>query len=161
MLFTGPRLRSDDGQWTDNPAFLNAALATAQFAAGDAGSGRQLRPAGVPVPPLGPRASRGRRSASPMRWQKFLLALPRLYGSAYAVEVRDPELLTDDYLAAPCVRAAQRIASQSTPGCRPQLRRGASGATRRAAATGGAVEPSPGMKYEKSEGALRTVQRTG
>ena len=31
MLFTGPRLRSDDGRWADNEAFRNASLAIAQF----------------------------------------------------------------------------------------------------------------------------------
>ena len=57
-------------------------------------------------PPLGPRFTRApQRFADALA--EFLLALPRLYGSAfYAVEVRDQELLTDDYLAALCAGGA-------------------------------------------------------
>ena len=107
MLFTGPRLRSDDGQWTDNPAFLSAALATAQFVQpATQGLGDSCGPLVFQFPPLGPRFTRApQRFADALA--EFLLALPKLYGSAfYAVEVRDPELLTDDYLAALCAGGA-------------------------------------------------------
>ena len=107
MLFTAPRLRGDDGQWTDNPAFLNAQLANAQFVQpATLGLAEMCGPLVFQFPPLGPRFTR-----SPLRFAdalaEFLLALPKLGDSAcYAVEVRDPELLTDDYLAALCAGGA-------------------------------------------------------
>lgn len=107
MLFTGPRLRRDDGQWTDNPAFLNAQLADAQFVQpATLGLAEMCGPLVFQFPPLGPRFTR-----SPQRFAdalaEFLLALPKLGDTAcYAVEVRDPELLTDDYLAALCAGGA-------------------------------------------------------
>ena len=107
MLFTGPRLRSDDGRWTDNDAFLNASLAAAQFVLpATRGLAELCGPLVFQFPPLGPRFTR-----SPVRFAdalaEFLLALPVLSGAAfYAVEVRDPELLTDDYLAALCAGGA-------------------------------------------------------
>lgn len=63
------------------------------------------------MPPLGPRFTR-----SPLRFAdalaEFLLALPEPSGAAfYAVEVRDPKLLTSDYLAALCAgRASHCVA---------------------------------------------------
>ncbi len=112
MLFTGPRLRSDVGRWTDNEAFLNAGLATAQFVLpATRGLAEMCGPLVFQFPPLGPRFIR-----SPARFAdalaEFLLALPVPSGAAfYAVEVRDPELLTDDYLAALCAgRATHCIA---------------------------------------------------
>ncbi len=107
MLFTGPRLRSDDGQWTDNPAFLDAALATAQFVLpATQGLAECCGPLVFQFPPLGPRFTRApQRFADALA--EFLLALPRLSGAAfYAVEVRDPALLSDDYLAALCAGGA-------------------------------------------------------
>lgn len=107
MRFTGPRLRSDDGRWTDNPAFLNAALANAQFVhPAIHGLGAACGPLVFQFPPLGPHFVRApQRFADALA--EFLLALPRLSGPAfYAVEVRDPELLTDDYLAALCAGGA-------------------------------------------------------
>jgi uncharacterized protein YecE (DUF72 family) len=107
MLFTGPRLRSDDGQWRDNPAFLDAGLATTQFVLpATQGLAEKCGPLVFQFPPLGPRFTK-----SPTRFAdalaEFLLALPKLSGNAYyAVEVRDPELLTDDYLAALCAGGA-------------------------------------------------------
>jgi uncharacterized protein YecE (DUF72 family) len=107
MLFTGPRLRNDGGQWSDNSAFLNAGLATAQFVLpATQGLAAHCGPLVFQFPPLGPRYTR-----SPIRFAdalaEFLLALPKLAGDAfYAVEVRDPELLTDDYLAALCAGGA-------------------------------------------------------
>ncbi len=107
MLFTGPRLRSDDGRWSDNDAFLNASLATAQFVLpATRGLAETCGPLVFQFPPLGPRFTR-----SPARFAdalaEFLLALPVQSGAAfYAVEVRDPELLTDDYLAALCAGGA-------------------------------------------------------
>lgn len=107
MLFTGPRLRSEEGRWADNEAFLDASLATAQFVSpATRGLGDTCGPLVFQFPPLGPRFTR-----SPTRFAdalaEFLLALPKLQGPAfYAVEVRDPELLTDDYLAALCAGGA-------------------------------------------------------
>lgn len=103
MLFTGPRLRSDDGQWRDNPAFLDAGLATSQFVLpATQGLAETCGPLVFQFPPLGPRFTRApQRFADALA--EFLLRLPKLSGSAfYAVEVRDPEILTDDYLAALC-----------------------------------------------------------
>jgi uncharacterized protein YecE (DUF72 family) len=103
MMFTGPRLRSDEGAWSDNEAFLNASLAIAQFVLpATQGLARHCGPLVFQFPPLGPRFIK-----SPIRFAdalaEFLLALPKLAGDACcAVEVRDPELLTDDYLAALC-----------------------------------------------------------
>ena len=112
MLFTGPRLRSDDGRWTDNVLFLNASLATAQFVLpATRGLAEMCGPLVFQFPPMGPRFTR-----SPARFAdalvEFLIALPAPSGAAfYAVEVRDPELLTDDYLAALCAgRATHCIA---------------------------------------------------
>lgn len=112
MLFTGPRLRSDDGRWSDNVAVLNSSLATAQFVLpATRGLAEMCGPLVFQFPPLGPRFTR-----SPARFAdalaEFLLALPVPSGNAfYAVEVRDPELLTDDYLAALCAgRATHCIA---------------------------------------------------
>lgn len=107
MLFTGPRLRSDEGQWRDNEAFLNAGMATAQFVLpATQGLSEMCGPLVFQFPPLGPRFTR-----SPQRFAdvlaEFLLQLPKLSGGAfYAVEVRDPEILTDDYLAALCAGGA-------------------------------------------------------
>ena len=103
MLFTGPRLRSDEGHWRDNEAFLNASHAISQFVLpATRGLAEHCGPLVFQFPPLGPRFTK-----SPIRFAdalaEFLLALPKLSGAAfYAVEVRDPELLTDDYLAALC-----------------------------------------------------------
>ena len=107
MLLTGPRLRRDDGRWSDNEAFLNASLATAQFVLpATRGLAEMCGPLVFQFPPLGPRFTR-----SPSRFAdalaEFLLALPVPSGAAfYAVEVRDPELLTADYLAALCAGRA-------------------------------------------------------
>jgi uncharacterized protein YecE (DUF72 family) len=107
MLFTGPRLRSDSGTWTDNEAFLNASLAAAQHVIpATQGLGQHCGPLVFQFPPLGPRFTR-----SPARFAdqlaEFLLVLPKLSGDAvYAIEVRDPELLTEDYLAALCAGGA-------------------------------------------------------
>jgi uncharacterized protein YecE (DUF72 family) len=103
MMFTGPRLRSDDGAWSDNETFLNASLTIAQFVLpATQGLAGHCGPLVFQFPPLGPRFTK-----SPTRFAdalaEFLLSLPKLAGDAcYAVEVRDPELLTDDYLAALC-----------------------------------------------------------
>lgn len=112
MLFTGPRLRSDDGRWSDNASFLHASLATARFVVPATSSLAEMcGPLVFQFPPLGPRYTR-----SPARFADalatFLLDLPVPPGAAfYAVEVRDPELLTDDYLAALCAgRATHCIA---------------------------------------------------
>ncbi|TAG05360.1 MAG: DUF72 domain-containing protein [Betaproteobacteria bacterium] len=107
MMITGPRLRSDDGRWSDNPAFLDAGLAAAQFVLpATAGLGIHCGALVFQFPPLGPRLTR-----SPEQFAnalaEFLLALPKLSGDAYyAVEMRDPEVLTDDYLAALCAGGA-------------------------------------------------------
>ncbi len=107
MLFTGPRLRSDDGVWTDNDAFLNASLAIAQFVLpATQGLGKHCGPLVFQFPPLGSRIVRAPAKFAD-QLAEFLLALPKLAGDAvYAVEIRDPELLTDDYLAALCAGGA-------------------------------------------------------
>ena len=107
MLFTGPRLRSDEGRWTDNEAFLNASLATAQFVLpATQGLGEACGPLVFQLPPLGPQFTRAPQKFADAL-AEFLLALPKLARPAfYAVEVRDPELLTDDYLAALCAGGA-------------------------------------------------------
>ena len=107
VLFTGPRLRSDDGRWTDNDAFLNASLATAQFVLpATQGLGDACGPLVFQFPPLGAKFTRAPQKFADAL-AEFLLALPKLSGPAfYAVEVRDPELLTDDYLAALCAGGA-------------------------------------------------------
>ena len=107
MLFTGPRLRSEDGRWTDNAAFLNANLATTQFVEpATQGLSDTCGPLVFQFPPLGARFTRApQRFADALA--EFLVALPKLASPAcYAVEVRDPELLTDDYLAALCAGGA-------------------------------------------------------
>ena len=107
MLFTGPRLRSDDGRWTDNPAFLDAGLAAAQFVFPETqGLAETCGPLVFQFPPMGPRFTKApQRFADALA--EFLLALPKLSGPAvYAVELRDPELLTEDYLAALCAGGA-------------------------------------------------------
>ncbi len=107
MLFTGPRLRSDEGRWTDNETFLNASLATAQFVLpATQGLGDACGPLVFQFPPLGPKFTRAPQKFADAL-AEFLLALPKLSGPAfYAVEVRDPELLTEDYLAALCAGGA-------------------------------------------------------
>lgn len=107
MRFTGSRLRSDDGRWTDNVAFLDAALATAQFVLpATQGLGDACGPLVFQFPPLGPKFTRAPHKFADAL-AEFLLALPKLSGPAfYAVEVRDAELLSDDYLAALCAGGA-------------------------------------------------------
>ncbi len=107
MLFTGPRLRSDEAGWTDNAAFLNASLATAQFVLpATQGLGDACGPLVFQFPPLGPKFTRAPQKFADAL-AEFLIALPKLSGPAfYAVEVRDPELLTADYLAALCAGGA-------------------------------------------------------
>ncbi len=101
MLFTGPRLRSDDGVWSDNDAFLNASLATSQFVLpATRGLGEHCGPLVFQFPPLGPRFTRAPARFAD-RLAEFLLALPKLpLPACYAVEVRDPELLCEEYTAA-------------------------------------------------------------
>jgi uncharacterized protein YecE (DUF72 family) len=115
MLFTGPRLRDDAGRWSDNPAFLDPALATTQFIEpARAGLGAHCGPLVFQFPPLGPRFTR-HPLAFADRLAEFLLALPPLDPAqplaGYAIEVRDPELLTDDYLAALCAGGATHCAA--------------------------------------------------
>ena len=107
MLFTGPRLRSDEAGWTNNAAFLNASLATAQFVLpATQGLGDACGPLVFQFPPLGPKFTRAPQKFADAL-AEFLIALPKLSGPAfYAVEVRDPELLTADYLAALCAGGA-------------------------------------------------------
>ncbi len=107
MLFTGPRLRADDGQWADNEAFLHASLATAQFVLpATQGLGDACGPLVFQFPPLGPKFTRAPQKFADAL-AEFLIALPRLSGPAfYAVEVRDAALLTDDYVAALCAGGA-------------------------------------------------------
>jgi uncharacterized protein YecE (DUF72 family) len=105
MMFTAPRMRNEDASgnaiWIDNDAFLDPGLAAAQFVEPAVrGLESQCGPLVFQFPPLGARFTK-----SPARFAdrlaEFLLSLPKLsLPACYAVEVRDPELLTDDYLAA-------------------------------------------------------------
>jgi uncharacterized protein YecE (DUF72 family) len=101
MMFTAPRLRSDDGVWIDNEAFLNPSLAIAQFVEpARRGLHEHCGPLVFQFPPLGPRFTRAPAKFAD-RLAEFLLTLPKLsHPACYAVEVRDPELLCDDYTAA-------------------------------------------------------------
>ena len=125
MLFTGPRLRSDEGRWTDNAAFLNASLASAQFVLpATQGLGDACGPLVFQFPPLGPKFTRAPQQFADAL-AEFLVALPTLAGPAfYAVELRDPELLTDDYLAALCAGGATHCIAihARMPQANPQAR---------------------------------------
>lgn len=107
LLFTGPRLRADEGRWSDNAAFLNPAFATTQFVLpATQGLGDACGPLVFQFPPLGVKYTRDPQKFADAL-AEFLIALPKLSGPAfYAVEVRDAELLTDDYLAALCAAGA-------------------------------------------------------
>jgi uncharacterized protein YecE (DUF72 family) len=98
----------------DNPTFLDAAAAAAAFVRpAVAGLGPQAGPLVFQFPPLGRRllADVPRLAA---RIAAFIAVLPR--GPLYAVEVRDPELVTADFSAAladagavPCLAVHARM----------------------------------------------------
>lgn len=98
----------------DNPTFLDAAAAAAAFVApATAGLGSKAGPLVFQFPPLGRRlvADPPRLIA---RIAAFMTMLPR--GPLYAVEVRDPELVTADFAAAladtggvPCLAVHARM----------------------------------------------------
>jgi len=110
MMLTAVRLRDESGRWCDNDAFLDARLARTQFVEPAlAGLGTLCGPLVFQFPPL-PMSLRRNPLAFADRLAEFLLALPRLPTgfphACYAVELRDPDLLTDDYLAALCAGGA-------------------------------------------------------
>lgn len=154
MLTTGPRLRDDAGRWSDNPAFLDPALAATRFVEpARAGLGAHCGPLVFQFPPLGPRFTRNPLAFAD-RLAEFLLALPPLDPTrplaGYAIEVRDPELLTDDYLAALCAGGATHCAAihARMPPLSEQLR-----FWREAGAHPLVIRWSlhPGLKYEEAK----------
>jgi uncharacterized protein YecE (DUF72 family) len=114
--FTDPVVRtSGSGEAArDNPSFLDAAAATAAFVRPAAdGLGTKAGPLVFQFPPLGRRlvADVPRLAA---RIAAFLTLLPR--GPLYAVEVRDPQLVCEDFAvalrhvgAAPCLAVHARM----------------------------------------------------
>ena len=96
MAVTATYARADDGSFSDSPYFLDVDYAINEFIAPcTAGLGAKAGPMVFQFPPQG-RAS----THSPDRWinnlYRFLNKLPP--GFLYAVEIRDPELLTERFL---------------------------------------------------------------
>ena len=95
MAITSSYLRSDTGQFTDSPVFLDAEYATREFVAPcTAGLGAKAGPLVFQCPPQG-RATTNNPDPFINRLYRFLKALPS--DALYAVEVRDPELLTERF----------------------------------------------------------------
>ena len=134
------------------PGFSRSLLATAQFVhPATQGLGESCGPLVFQFPPLGPRFTRAPQQFADAL-AEFLLALPKLSGAAfYAVEVRDPELLTDDYLAA-LWRQRRHITSPFMRVCPRFPRRRDSGGRPGGLPAGGALEFAFGLqKYEEAK----------
>ncbi len=102
MAITSSYLRSDEGVFSDSPYFLNVNYAINEFIAPcTAGLGAKAGPLVFQFPPQGREATR-----NPDPWinrlYRFLKELPP--GFLYAVEIRDPELLTRRFLM--CLKTA-------------------------------------------------------
>jgi len=95
MAITSPYLRSDSGEFSDSPVFLDVDYAIREFVSPCiAGLGLKAGPLVFQCPPLG-RAFTNDPDIFINRLYRFLKALP--HGPLYAVEVRDRELLTDRF----------------------------------------------------------------
>ena len=92
MALTSAWLRSDTGEFADSPYFLDADYAIKEFVAPcTAGLGTKCGPLVFQCPPQG-RATTNNPDPFINRLYRFLKELPQ--DVLYAVEVRDPELLT-------------------------------------------------------------------
>ncbi len=95
MAITSSYLRSDTGGFSDSPHFLDVEYAIDEFIAPcTAGLGTKCGPLVFQCPRQG-RATTGNPDPFINRLYRFLKALPQ--GVLYAVEVRDPELLTERF----------------------------------------------------------------
>ncbi len=95
MAITSSYLRSDTGEFSDSPYFLDVEYAINEFVAPcTAGLGTKCGPLVFQCPPQG-RATTSNPDPFINRLYRFLKALPQ--GVLYAVEVRDPELLTERF----------------------------------------------------------------
>lgn len=95
MAITSSYLRDDEGTFSDSPFYLDAEYATSEFVQPcTAGLASKAGPLVFQFPPQGRDVT---RNPDPFinRLYRFLKALPT--GPLYAVEVRDPELLTDRF----------------------------------------------------------------
>ena len=95
MAITSSYVRSDTGEFSDSPYFLDVDYAINQFVAPcTAGLGAKCGPLVFQCPPQG-RATTSNPDPFINRLYRFLKALP--HGVLYAVELRDPELLTERF----------------------------------------------------------------
>ena len=95
MAITSPYMRADTGEFSDSPYFLDVNYAINEFVAPcTTGLGEKCGPLVFQCPPQG-RATTGNPDPFINRLYRFLKALPQ--GVLYAVEVRDPELLTERF----------------------------------------------------------------
>ncbi len=101
MAITSSYARADDGTFTDSPYFLDIDYAINEFIAPcTVGLGDKVGPLVFQFPPQG-RAAIRTPDAWINRLYRFLQGLPP--GFLYAVEIRDPELLTERFLK--CLKA--------------------------------------------------------
>ena len=97
MAITSSYLRADTGEFTDSPNFLDVDYAINAFINPCiAGLGAKAGPLVFQCPPQG-RATTGNPDPFINRLYRFLKALPQ--DVLYAVEVRDPEILTERFFA--------------------------------------------------------------
>lgn len=95
MAITSPYVRSDTGEFSDSPYFLDVDYAINKFIAPcTAGLGTKCGPLVFQCPPQG-RETTANPDPFINRLYRFLKALPQ--GVLYALEVRDPELLTERF----------------------------------------------------------------
>jgi len=106
MAVTSAYVRNENGTFSDSPHFLDVEYAINEFIAPcTAGLGAKVGPMIFQFPPQG-RAITGTARAQDAwinRLYRFLKELPP--GFLYAVEIRDPELLTERFLK--CLKATQ------------------------------------------------------
>jgi uncharacterized protein YecE (DUF72 family) len=96
MAITSSYVRSDEGVFSDSPYFLDVDYAINEFIApATAGLNEKAGPLVFQFPPQGRQHTRN-VDAWINRLYRFLKELPP--GFLYAVEIRDPELLTDRFL---------------------------------------------------------------
>ena len=97
MALTSSYLRSDTGEFSDSPYFLDVDFAIKEFINPClAGLGDKAGPLVFQCPPQG-RATTSNPDPFINRLYRFLKSLPQ--GVLYAVEVRDPEILTERFFA--------------------------------------------------------------